>query len=244
MRIKPVNLYTQTNIPISNKRMVTPYHTSLAADTVSFGNSGYQKALKEAVNTTFLRDIDVERAINKIFKSLNDDTTITKLKSFDFISDTYQKKGLRGLLRELWTPNPQPETKAFLHSISNEVAPLVNKTNDSIIDIYNYGPQGFWDCIRQKENSKRTVELIFSSADKDGLGLTVKLNNKGGLAVSQYRKDKMVFTEYHPSTGNHACEIVNPKYTPPYTTYYNKNGTKAFFKNLFYGGTPPVEIKW
>lgn len=238
--IKPI-YGIQTRKTVNSKNFST---FRMPLDSVSFGNvsSHYQDVLKETVLTTFKKDIEVEKAFNKIITSLDDDKTIEKLKPFEFLSDFYEKNGLRELLRELWTPNPKPETKLFLNGLPNEIMPLVNKDGNPVVEIFKMGPQRLWDFVINKKNPKRDVALIFTSADKKYYGLTLGLNSKGGYKLGQYIDDANKVTEYYPSTGNRAV-VTDMRYNQSYSTYYNQDGKEDFFKNVLFGGIPLLNLK-
>lgn len=239
MRIQPVSLYTQTNYSISNNKKVSSYQTS--ADKVSFGNSLYKSTLKAAVNTTFLKDTDVEKTFNKLFNIIKEDNHFQKLEHFDFLSDLHKKEGLRGMMRELWTENPKPEVRSFLNKISDDFVPLAKQDGVTVLEIFNMGPQGFWNFMRENKNAKRNVELIFSSPNfKDGSFFSLRLNKQGGYVLSQKDDLSSIVTDFYTTTGKRASSVDSSVGGRPDVTYYNEDGSEAFFKNWFFGGTPPI----
>lgn len=239
MFIQPINaVLPKTNVVTLQKKSLKRDVASLR-DTVYFQGktSAYNEILGEIVNRTFLNDIDIEKTFSKLLNTISTNDKITKLKEFYFIEKLEREKGFRGMMRELNSANPKSEARKFLNIMSTNNT-LAEQDNKPVLQLFDCGPQGFINCITDNPNSQRKVELMFMIPSDKPLSASVNLNSKGEYCLNQSRDCLNLYTCFYSSTGNRRFTILQSAGGEPDKTYFNKDGSKAFFKNWFFGGTP------
>lgn len=187
---------------------------------------GFERTLQQAVKNILENDVEVEKTFSNLFKEATNTEGFTKTSEYYGIADEYYKHGFRGLLYELWKSTPQPALKKYLQ---NDVVDLVKKDNKPIFQLVHFYKFGF------SKNSPNDVKLVFMNP-KNETSIEYSLNKKGELHVWQTDKNKSVITTYHLTTGSKKCTVEHNYDCSPETTYYNKDGSKAFFKNFLWGG--------
>lgn len=127
-----------------------------------------------------------------------------------------------------------------------------------VIKLGNLGKHGFFNSLFEKETAPNDIRLLFSNCNAiDANPITLKndrdfiskmnsvelyLDKKGDLTVEQQHGETNVITHFHSLTGHKKLVIESYGDGKPESTYYNKDGTKAFWKNFFYGGVPTEGI--
>ena len=187
---------------------------------------GFERTLKQAVKNVLENDTEVEKTFSNLFNEIKDGECITKTPEYYEIADVYNKHGFRGLLYELWKSNPQPNLKKYLQ---NDVIDLAKKGNKSVFQVIHLYKFGF------SKNAPNDVKLVFMNPKND-VSIEYSLNKKGELHVWQTDDNQSAITTYHLTTGNKKCTVEHSYNCNPETTYYNKDGSKAFWKNIFWGG--------
>ncbi len=203
------------------------------ADSVSF--CGYSKVLSTVASSMYKNDTEVENAFAKLFKSLKEDKTISKIfPKFDAMDEIYENGGFRGLLNEIWKTNPQEITKNLLKGSETDNVVLASKGEKPVLELVNWGKFGF------SQNNPNNVMISFSDGKSRNV-VEFCLNKKGDCTISQQNGEAMHYTEYYQSTGNRKFQTYQFSDCMPERTFFNKDGSKAFWKNFFRGGTvPPV----
>lgn len=195
---------------------------------VSF--KGYDKVLNQAVRNFLNTDVEVEKTFINLFGELAKSPDIEKTSKYFGIADAYAKYGFRGLLYEFWKSNPVDCLKKYL---VNGTIDLAKKDNKPIFQLIHFDKFGY------SKNSPNDVKLVFSDP-QEKLFIQYGLNKKGELDIWQTNEEQTVITSYHLATGNKKCEVIQPKDGYAETTYYNKDGSKSFWKNFFRGGVAIV----
>jgi hypothetical protein len=204
--------------------------TSLNNDSFQLSFKGYDKVLRQATKSFLLKDNQVESTFANLFREVLSSDNINKTQGFYDVEDVYYSHGFRGLLYELWKANPIEKLSKYLkHGTIN----LATQDDKPIFQLVHFDKFGF------SKHSPNDVKLVFTDP-KEKYSIQYGLNEKGELDIWQTNDDQTVITRYHISTGNRKCEVFQPKDGNPETTYYNKDGSKAFFKNLFRGGVAIV----
>ena len=91
---------------------------------------------------------------------------------------------------------------------------------DEILDIVNYS------------GSPEDMRIGFLS-DKEKGGIEFYTDKKGDLFVEQTYDRNFLNRGFYSDTGSKKIEIESYAGGKPNRTYYNKDGSKPFFKNLF-----------
>lgn len=222
--LQPVNMvmYSGSNNKVNSKNVNN--------DSFNLSFKGYEKILQQSVNSILKNDIEAERTFTNLMSTLSAKTEIVKTPAFNDMSAAYSRNGFRGLLYELWKSETQPHLKKFLN---NETTDLVKDKDGALFQVVHLDTFGFGN------NAPNEVKLVFSNP-KNKTSIQYGLNKKSELEVWQTGKEQTVYTKFHLETGNRKCVVEQSKYGNPETTYYNKDGSKAFFKNLFRGGVAIV----
>ena len=230
MQIQPLNLNNTTNITL-NKTCAPKSIQALqnAKDSVSF--CGYGTVIKKVATTIYKTDSEVENAFIKLFNTIKEDNTIYKTPHFDSLDEIYQKGGFRGMLNEIWKTNPQDTAKKLLKASEDKNIILATKNDEPILELVNWGKFGF------SKNNPNETKIAFWDGKQDNM-VEFCLNKKGECTLSQTYGDSVLYTEYY-STGNRKVQTHQFGSCMPERTFYNKDGSKAFWKNFFRGGVIP-----
>ena len=207
-------------------------------DSLSF--TGYASSLEAMAKAKLNRESHVENYFSKIADAIWADKSIAKSPILFEMHDMYKKRGLRGILLEFWKAYPSKEFKDIVaKSEENQVLKLAVKDNESIVKLVNWGRHGFWNGIFNNQEAPRDIRVVFANK-KNSVELYV--DKKGDLAVEQLHDKYHIFTCFHALTGHKKMTAEYYSEGKPYYTYYNKDGSKSFWKNFFNGGTPVEPI--
>ena len=187
--------------------------------------TGYERILQNSVKNVLNNDIEVEKTFCNLFVELADDNIIKQSAYYD-VARMYTKKGFRSLLYEFWKSNPVDCLKKYLKNETINIAEKDGKPIFQLVHLYKFG---------FSKDSPNDVKFVFLNP-KNGSSIQYGLNKKGELEVWQNDSVKTAITTYHMISGNKKCVVEQALGGNPETTYYNKDGSKAFFKNLFWGG--------
>ena len=230
--ISPFDVYSsKTNY---NKKK----NSSSIGDSVSF--SGFNTIIKDAASHTFKTDKEVEEVFINIMDSIIKDKDIIKKAGFEQIQKIYQKSGFRGLLHELWIPNPNVEIKNLREQASDKLVTLALKDDRPVVKLFNMGKQGFWNLLFNRQNATYDSKLIFNIPQASSY-LEFGLNKTGRITLYQKSENRALHNEFHRNTGNIAHRLLlgcgNPE-----ATYYTKSGIEGGLNNHVFGG--PIINLW
>ena len=208
-----------------------------SCDNVSF--SGFNTFVKDAASRTFKTDKEVEEVFINIMNSVIKDKDIIKKAGFEQIQKIYQKSGFRGLLHELWIPNPNAEIKNLREQASERLITLASKKEKPVFKLFNMGKHGFWNLLFNNPNATYNTKLIFN-IPKSSDYLEFGLSKRGRVILYQKSQNRALHNEFHMETGNIARRLLlgcgNPE-----TVYYTKSGIEGGLKNYIFGG-PAVNL--
>ena len=232
MKVNAISFSAINNISETknNKRIST-----ISKDKIQF--TGFEKTISDASRKTFKNDSEVEETFKQIFNAILKDSNIIKEASFNIIIDTYKQEGFRGLMNELWKAYTSDNFIPLINSSEGHILNLAQKDDKPVVELINYGRHGFWNAINDTEYATRDVRLSFSYGKNS---IEFYLDKKGDCSLLQNYEKTSIYSGYYKSTGNKKFQTEHYSECRPETTYYNKDGSKAFFKNWFYGG-PAIE---
>lgn len=220
-------LYAQNNKKILCKTNLTPQQ----ADSFQLSFKGYENVIKNSVENEFKNEINAEAAFAEIMNSIME-SDYTQSEGFNTLKNTYYKQGFRGLLFELW----KSEQKDELRGIANcEGLSLVeDKKGKPVLSIYNLGKFDF------SYTSPNNVKIVIADPNSKNI-IDFGLNRKCELEVNQSNGNQTRYTKFHLTTGNRKCVVEQSVGGNPETTFYNKDGSKSFWANLFRGGVAIIQ---
>lgn len=219
---RPAATNTKQNQYISNNN---------SKDKLTF--TGFDNVLKKAVNTNYEKESLIYPEFEKIIKAVLEDSNIVKEKYFYDLSTLYKEKGLYGVLKSLWEANPQSKIAQSVNLITQGNLILAKRDKLPVVELFKFGKHGFFSSITSPKTASNDVRLSFMN--KDDL-IEYTLNNNGEMVVHRKMGDRTVTTSYHIVTGHRKEEIIHNGVNPE-ITYYNKDGSKPFWKNFIFGGT-------
>ena len=246
MYIYPVSLVSQvcgTKISKVDQNSQRMNKASEMADsfqkTISFGN--FQTMVTEIADKKIKNLNGLEHSFNSLMKEIISDAKIEKTPYFSYLEAGFKESGFSGLLRNLRMPKSTPKINTLVEKSSENELVLAKLDGEPVLSLFNFGRYGFWES----ESSTRDMRLIFSNAEKildKEARVEFTMNKKGQYSVFQRTGQNFIDTVYYPTTGNIRRETYCYAGGKPDTTYYNEDGSKAFFENWFYGGTPTEPI--
>ena len=247
MYLQPVNLYSITNHqPVIKKNKINKktegVTDSFDKSTTSF--TGYKESLLKMSERNFDNVSKLKEGFHELLNLVTKDTEIKKTDNFQIIKTAYEKDGLRELLRNLWLHNSDNPVGKFSNKLleePNETLVLATKNEKPVLTIKNWGPFKLWDALSDNRKCPRDVRIQFTDKNKT-MATEFTLDKKGNYVTHHSANEQYIFSSYYESTGLKKQETIHPSIGHPETTYYNEDGSKAFFKNWFYGGPaiPPV----
>jgi len=190
--------------------------------------NGYNEVLREGARTTVKSLKEAETLFGDLLTEINQDVMITKYPFFDAIKNIFDGRGLKGLFGILGNSSDSNiMVEKLIQTARKEEVVSVAKQRSSIFDLICYGKK------------PKDFHLGFCSGTKKSY-IEFYSDKKGDIFVERtYGKD-YVNTGFYSDTGTKKVEIVSYGDTAPDKTFYNKDGTKPFFKNWFLGG-PAIE---
>lgn len=224
---RPAATNTKQNQYISNNN---------SKDKLTF--TGFDSVLKKAVTADYSRESLVYPEFDNIIKSVLENNNIVKEKYFQHLSSLYEKKGLYGVLKSLWETYPTTKIAESVSLLNQENLILAKRYNLPVIEIFKWGKHGFFNSLTNSRTAPNDVRLSFMNQDNL---IEYTLNKNGELVVHRKIGDKTITTTYHKVTGHRKEEVIHNGGKPE-VTYYNKDGSKPFWKNFLFGGTPTEAI--
>ncbi len=232
MQIQPISLNLGVSYPnFSNKNYVQPKKQSFSGDKIQF--TGINDIIIKGAATTFNKDSELEKVFIQLMNEIKTDSKIIKFPDFIEIIKIFDQSGFRGVMNELWKANPTTQIMELVNKSEKDRLILATRNNKPIVELYNLGKHGFWNAITDSQEAPRDMRLCFGN---NKTYMHFYLDKKGDCSLCQSIGDTTTYSAYYASTGNKKFETRHCESCAPETTYYNKDGTKAFFKNWFFGG--------
>lgn len=257
MNVQPISFINYSGIKnrsINNR--TKPVNVRQSQDSVSFTAFNYDTALKNMTKAKLFRESTVESYFKILMNNISEDGRIIQTPMFQALKNIYQKKGLRSMLLELWNPYPSAEINDIVGRFGEDFTMTLGvkrtknvlsifgedvrySAEEPVIELLNWGKHGFWNNILNRKEAPNDIRLLFSNGAKTApkrKAVELCVNKKGDLMVSQQNNEYEVITTYYPLTGHRKSTVETYGECSPYRVYYNKDGTKAFWKNILSGG--------
>lgn len=188
--------------------------------------NGYHDVIGKAMRTPVKDTKNAQEVFTDLINEIHNDKSINKTNFFKTVYDLFKQNGLIGLFSELKkAPNKDSYTECMLeYARKNNVLPLAKDENE-IFDIVSYS------------GSADDIHLGFLAGKEKG-GIEFYTDKKGDLFVEQTHDRNFLNTGFYSDTGTKKVEVTSYAGGKPDKTFYNKDGSKPFFKNWFLGGTP------
>ncbi len=238
MKVLPVS-FSQ---PITNQRQVSTNMSSRKTalksqhDNVTF--TCYQNSLALGVHTILNHENQAEKFFDMIFTDLLKASYLKSSDKLDEIAKLHKSKGMFGVLTEFWRPVSNNSVIKELVKKAEEKNVILARTkeNKPLLEVHNWGRNGFWNALTDNADATRDVRLVFNYPNTVS-SVEFGLDKKGRLNVLQYKNGSAVFTKFHRSTGHRMQQTFHSDTGNPEVYYYNKDGSKNWFKNWIQGGT-------
>ena len=207
---------------------LNPVHSTNKKYTPSF--NGYYEVLREGARSSVKNLNEADILIGNLIEEIEKDSNIAKEPFFYGIKKILVNDGLKGLFE---TITKKPGRYLIIEDIlelakKEDIIPIA-KQRGRVLDITSYG------------SKPHDVHLDFAAGLRKGF-IEFYTNKKGDIFVDRTYGDNFVSTGFYSDAGTKKVEVVAYGSTSPERTYYNKDGTKPFFKNWILGGTPVEPI--
>jgi hypothetical protein len=187
--------------------------------------TGYYDVILEGARTP-IKNLDYAQYLfGNLINEIDKDVLIKKGRFFDGIKQIFKAKGLVECFKTLkFSSDNCFSMKDFAKSVENsEILPIASQ-HGSIMDIINYG------------KGLKNFHMGFCSGLKRG-SIEFYTDKKGDLFVDQCYGSNFMSTGFYSDAGTKKVEVYSYAGVKPEKTFYNKDGSKPFFKNWFLGGT-------
>lgn len=225
-----INSYNSINMPINNKYKTNTFYTP--KPNTSF--KGYNNLIVANSKRTILKTDDLTQVFSKLFESIENNPQIKKTEYFDILKDLLKNNGLKTTLSKLGNPNQKGELGKFIKYVNEYTLTLASDNSRPVFIIHSNGPHSLIDALTNSKTAKKQVILYFQDIKKE-YQMGFSLDKNGNFELRKLNDNYYSYTNYHPS-GNRRKEVIQHHGGNPDTTYYNKDGSKSFFKNWFFGG--------
>lgn len=186
---------------------------------------GYSEVLREGARTSVKSLKQAENLFGDLIGEINQDVMITKSPFFGAIKDIFTGRGLKGLFAVLGSSTDSSiMVDELIQSVRKENLVSIAKQRSSIFDVTCYGKKPY------------DVHLGFGAGLKKSY-IEFYTNKKGDIFVDRTYGNNFVSTGFYPDSGTKKVEIEAYGNSSAERTFYNKDGSKPFFKNWFLGGT-------
>ena len=212
------------------------YNSANNSDSVSF-KSMYSESLTALASKNYNNFSEAEMVFGKMLETIMNDLSINKSPFFDNIYSLYKQIGLKDLFNLLTSPRSiKPIESIIKRSEELDSVVLAKSSEEPIFQLYNLGRKGFF----QNEKNPRDIRLCFVKEKKSSPHsyLEYRTDKKNDLFLDQTYGKSYISTGFYSSNGAKKVETDIYDGGKPDTTFYNPDGTKPFFKNWFFGGTP------
>ncbi len=195
---------------------------------------GYKSIIIANSKRTILRTEDLKQMFSDIFNLIDKNADIKKTDYFYTIKDLFKQKGLRATLAQLGDPNQKGALGKFVADAREYDLTLASDNSKPIFFIHSNGPYGLLNTLADTKTAQRQIILHFQDPSNQ-YQLGFSLTKNGEFELRKCNDTYNSYTSYH-KTGNRKKETIQNHLGNPDTTYYNKDGSKSFFKNLLFGG--------
>ena len=187
--------------------------------------TGYYDVLRNGARTSIKTLQEAEYLFGNLIIEIDKDAMITKTTFFDIIKKIFHKRGLNGLFEILSKSTDSNWTvENLVKTAKKENVVHIAKQRGDVLDVTSYSSEPY------------DIRLGFSAGLKKG-HIDFYTDKHGNLFVDRTYGDDFVSTGLYSDTGTKKVETISYGGGKPDTTYYNKDGTKPFFKNWLFGGT-------
>ena len=191
---------------------------------------GYYDAIKVAARTP-VKDVKVaEDLFQKLITEIDSDKQIVKNQYFQPLKKLYEMVGLKGLFFALKGVSENDSLiGSMIKMVKNGDFVSAAKNHSSVLEVFSFS------------GKLKDIRIGFLAGSRKG-HLEFYLDKKGDLFVDRSYDKELFSSGFYSDTGTKKIEIESYSGGKPDTTYYNKDGSKSFFKNWLWGGTPTEGI--
>lgn len=188
--------------------------------------NGYSEVINTAMSMPMTKSLDAEGIFGKLIKEIDIDKSIKKTNYFKPINDIFERIGFKNLLKVLTKGYKEDKTVEAITNYMKKwnALPLAKEDND-IFKLITYS------------GKIKDIRLSFNPIKETG-GIEFFNDRKGRLFVEQNYKNNFFSTGFYSDTGTIKETIESFAGELPERTFYNKDGSKPFFLNFLFGGTP------
>ena len=181
----------------------------------------FEKALLQEVKS----GADYQALYRDLIRGVKQQSGLRFREGFDFVDTPYT---LRQVLNDLRCPAPWGYEKTLVKAAENEDLTLLTCSGNKLVSIRNNGPHGLIDTIAGNDRivDTRVVFHDFNDSTK-----TIEFGmDKDGDFLLERPYDLLTFWD----NGNQKMvKNFSGDYRSSNTTYYNRDGSESFWKNLF-----------
>lgn len=201
---------------------INPYSVYSNRQNPTF--NGYYEVMREGAKTSVKNLEHAQRLFGDLMTEIDQDVQMTKTPFFNVIKTIFDKKGLKGLFGILTKPADQyAHTEGLLLKVKEDnVVPIV-VNRGHVLDITSFS------------DKPHDIHLGFSAGIRKGF-IEFSSDKKGNIFVERGYGDNYNYTGFYADTGTKKVEVESYAGGLLERTYYNKDGSKPFFKNWFLGG--------
>lgn len=190
--------------------------------------NGYYEVVSNGAKSSIDNLKFAENLFGNLVSEIEWDPQIIKTQFFSVMKKLFLKRGLKGMFNVL---AQTADSNLVIHDTMQKVrkdniVSVASTKNGHLLDITSYSSKPY------------DVHLGFSSGKKGYIEFYT--NKKGEIFVERTYGDEYVNTGFYSDTGTKKVEIESFAGGSPEKTFYNRDGSKPFFKNWLWGG-PAVE---
>lgn len=205
---------------------INPYSVYSNRQNPSF--NGYYEVMREGAKNSIKSLHEADLLFWDLIGEIDKDSKMIKEPIFNGLKKVIINDGLKGLFETITKkPGRYLMIDDMLELLKKEDVISVVRQKGHVLDITSYG------------RKPHDVRIGFSAGLRKGF-IEFYTNKKGDIFVDRTYGDNFVSTGFYHDTGTKKVEVEAYGSSSPERTYYNKDGTKPFFKNWFLGG-PAVE---
>ena len=178
MRIQPITEHGYYN----RTKSVSCQKTNLKTNSTAF-KGHYEDVMWDVLKRDLTSRVDVEKAMSELFFAITKENGYTKAPLYDSLWDWVAVKGTY-LVEELCKPiaKVRSDFRDIIFQTQDNNLSIVEKDEDSLIYIINFGKHGFWNSVFDNEAATNDMRVVFTS--KDGT-FEVGTDKKGKLVSEQ-----------------------------------------------------------
>ena len=196
----------------------------------NYSFTGYYDILRETAKTP-VKDLKHAQGIfNGLISGIETDNTIVKNQFFDAVKNLCNNTALKDIFNKLIKSEKENSAISYImKSLRDFRIVSVANDNSSVLDIIS---------LSGKSND---IRIGFGAGKRKGY-IEFYTDKKGDVFVDRSYGKSFYSRGFYTETGTKKVDISIYEGGSPEKTYYNKDGSKPFFKNLFLGGTPTEGI--